>query len=59
MDISELAKQIKLLSIEKRIRIVQEILESIAEEQTTPDLTAAKKGKLTAELQIMMLIQIM
>ncbi|HLO88390.1 MAG TPA: addiction module protein [Nostocaceae cyanobacterium] len=46
MDISATVNQIKSLSIEERIWIVQEILESIAEEQTTPDLTEAQKREL-------------
>jgi putative addiction module component (TIGR02574 family) len=46
MDISEIANQIKSLSIEERIRIVQEILESIALEQAIPDLTEAQKREL-------------
>lgn len=46
MDISVTLNEIKALSIADRIRIVQEILESIAAEQTYPDLTAAQKQEL-------------
>jgi putative addiction module component (TIGR02574 family) len=46
MDISITLNEIKALSITDRIRIVQEILESIAREQTYPDLTAAQKQEL-------------
>ncbi|BAZ27877.1 imidazole glycerol phosphate synthase subunit HisH [Cylindrospermum sp. NIES-4074] len=46
MDISATLNEIKALSITDRIRIVQEILESIAAEQTYPDLTAAQKREL-------------
>ncbi|MEA5577047.1 addiction module protein [Anabaena sp. UHCC 0451] len=46
MDISVTLNQIKALSIADRIRIVQEILESIAAEQAYPDLTAAQKQEL-------------
>ncbi|AFZ56503.1 addiction module protein [Anabaena cylindrica FACHB-243] len=42
MDINE----IKALSIADRIRIVQEILESIAAEQAYPDLTEVQKREL-------------
>jgi putative addiction module component (TIGR02574 family) len=46
MDISVTLNQIKALSIADRIRIVQDILESIAAEQAYPDLTAAQKREL-------------
>ena len=46
MDISVTLNEIKALSIADRIRIVQDILESIAAEQAYPDLTAAQKREL-------------
>jgi putative addiction module component (TIGR02574 family) len=46
MDISVTLNQIKALSIADRIRIVQDILESIAAEQAYPDLTTAQKREL-------------
>ena len=46
MDISVTLNRIKALSIADRIRIVQDILESIAAEQAYPDLTAAQKREL-------------
>ena len=46
MDISVTLNQIKALSIADRIRIVQDILESIAAEQVYPDLTTAQKREL-------------
>ena len=46
MDISVTLNQIKALSIADRIRIVQDILESIAAEQDYPDLTTAQKREL-------------
>lgn len=46
MDISATLNQIKTLSIADRIRIVQDILESIAAEQAYPDLTTAEKREL-------------
>jgi putative addiction module component (TIGR02574 family) len=46
MDISATLNEIKALSIADRIRIVQDILESIAAEQAYPDLTAAQKREL-------------
>jgi putative addiction module component (TIGR02574 family) len=46
LDISVTLNKIKALSIADRIKIVQEILESIAAEQTYPDLTAAQKQEL-------------
>jgi len=46
MDISVTLNEIKALSIVDRIRIVQDILESIAAEQAYPDLTTAQKREL-------------
>ena len=46
MDISVTLNEIKALSIADRIRIVQDILESIAAEQAYPDLTTAQKREL-------------
>ncbi|WP_016950269.1 addiction module protein [Anabaena sp. PCC 7108] len=46
MDISVTVNEIKALSIPDRIRIVQEILESIAVEQAYLDLTTAQKREL-------------
>lgn len=46
MDISKTLNQIKALSITDRISIVQEILASMAAEQTHPDLTKAQKQEL-------------
>ena len=46
MDISATLNEIKALSIADRIRIVQDILESIAAEQAYPDLTTAQKREL-------------
>ncbi|WP_353931166.1 addiction module protein [Okeanomitos corallinicola TIOX110] len=46
MDISVALNEIKTLSIADRIRIVQDILESIAAEQAYPDLTTAQKREL-------------
>jgi putative addiction module component (TIGR02574 family) len=46
MDISVTLNEIKALSIPDRIHIVQEILESIAVEQTYPDLTAVQKREI-------------
>jgi putative addiction module component (TIGR02574 family) len=46
MDISVTLNEIKALSIADRIRIVQDILESIAAEQAYPDLTAAQKREI-------------
>jgi len=46
MDITVTLNEIKALSIADRIRIVQDILESIAAEQAYPDLTTAQKREL-------------
>jgi putative addiction module component (TIGR02574 family) len=46
MDISVTLNEIKALSIADRIRIVQDILESIAAEQAYPDLTTSQKREL-------------
>lgn len=46
MDLSTTLDTISLLSIEERIRIVQAILESIAIEQSIPDLTLEEKQEL-------------
>ena len=46
MDISVTLNEIKALSIADTIRIVQDILESIASQQTDPDLTTAQKREL-------------
>ncbi|MEY2911266.1 MAG: hypothetical protein RLZZ184_575 [Cyanobacteriota bacterium] len=46
MDISVTLNEIKALSIADTIRIVQDILESIAAEQAYPDLTTAQKREL-------------
>jgi len=46
MDIGVNLNEIKALSIADRIRIVQDILESIAAEQAYPDLTTAQKREL-------------
>ncbi|MBD2691231.1 addiction module protein [Anabaena catenula] len=46
MEIRVTLNEIKALSIADRIRIVQEILESIAAEQVYPDLTAVQKREL-------------
>jgi putative addiction module component (TIGR02574 family) len=46
MDISVTLNEIKALSIADRIRIVQDILGSIAAEQAYPDLTTAQKREL-------------
>ncbi|WP_071187791.1 addiction module protein [Trichormus sp. NMC-1] len=46
MDISVTLNEIKALSIADRIRIVQEILESIEAEQAYPDFTAAQKREI-------------
>lgn len=46
MDISVTLNEIKALSIADRIRIVQDILESIPAEQAYPDLTTAQKREL-------------
>ena len=46
MDISVTLNEIKALSIADTIRIVQDILESIAAQQADPDLTTAQKREL-------------
>ncbi|MFM7406370.1 MAG: addiction module protein [Cuspidothrix sp.] len=50
MDISATLNEIKALSIADRIRIVQDILESIAAEQVYPDLTTAQKQELDSRI---------
>jgi putative addiction module component (TIGR02574 family) len=46
MDITATLKQINALSIQERIRLVQAILESIAVEQSHPDLSESQKQEL-------------
>lgn len=46
MDFTATLNEIKSLSIEERIRFVQAIWDSIAAEQTYPDLTAAQKQEM-------------
>jgi putative addiction module component (TIGR02574 family) len=46
MDFTATLNEIKSLSIEERIRLVQAIWDSIAAEQTYPKLTAAQKQEL-------------
>ncbi len=46
MDIESTLNNIKSLGIEDRIRIVQEIWESIAKEQAYPNLTEVQKREL-------------
>lgn len=46
MDFTATLNEIKSLSIEERIRFVQAIWDSIAAEQTYPDITAAPKQEL-------------
>lgn len=50
MDISATLNQIKLLSIQDRIYIVQEILESITAEQDYSDLTEAQKQEIDHQI---------
>ncbi|KOP23082.1 imidazole glycerol phosphate synthase [Hapalosiphon sp. MRB220] len=46
MDITAALNEIKALSIEDRIRLVQAIWDSIAAEQAYPDLTEVQKREL-------------
>ena len=46
MDFTATLNEIAALSIEDRIRLVQAIWDSIAAEQTYPDLTEAQKREL-------------
>jgi putative addiction module component (TIGR02574 family) len=43
MDITATVRELIVLSVEDRIRIVQAIWDSIAAEQVDPDLTEAQK----------------
>jgi putative addiction module component (TIGR02574 family) len=46
MDITATLNQIAALSVQERIRLVQAILESIAVEQSYPDLSELQKQEL-------------
>ncbi len=50
MTVSAALAEIKTLSIEDRIQLVQAIWDTIAEEQTQPDLTESQKKDLTRRL---------
>ncbi|MBD2302030.1 addiction module protein [Nostoc sp. FACHB-87] len=46
MDFTATLNEIKTLTIEERIRLVQAIWDSIAAEQSSPDITEAQKQEL-------------
>ena len=51
MDIAATLNEITALSVEERIRLVQAIWDSIAAEQTYPDLTEAQKQELDQRIE--------
>jgi putative addiction module component (TIGR02574 family) len=51
MDIAATLNEITALSVEERIRLVQAIWDSIAAEQTYPDLTEAQKQVLDQRIE--------
>jgi putative addiction module component (TIGR02574 family) len=51
MDIAATLNEITALSVEERIRLVQAIWDSIAAEQTYPDLTEAQKQALDQRIE--------
>jgi putative addiction module component (TIGR02574 family) len=51
MDIAATLNEITALSVEERIRLVQAIWDSIATEQTYPDLTEAQKQALDQRIE--------
>ncbi|OCQ88837.1 hypothetical protein BCD64_03575 [Nostoc sp. MBR 210] len=46
MDFTDTLNEIKTLTIEERIRLVQAIWDSIAAEQSSPDITEVQKQEL-------------
>jgi len=51
MDIAATLNEITALSVEERIQLVQAIWDSIAAEQTYPDLTTAQKQALDQRIE--------